>query len=183
MDYRTAEIAQHFRRWIARYSPPQHVKDKPEIMQDEIDAMMTALLRRTPRVDYMPFVHQVLDRLDFTSKTRVWPTVFEISTACSAIGRESPVAIDVGQKPDPELGPLRAAASRIKAGEAVQDFYLYGPKALRLVREGHVTEGDLNRYREAMRSAFERVWGVEPAGRAIAEYESYHRDQHVRAAE
>lgn len=89
MNFRAIEMSKSLSRWLDRYSPPAAMKDKPQAIQDEADALLRALMFVAPQTGYMQWLDRVLDRLAMSMKTRAWPTVFEVSQAAKAFGKST----------------------------------------------------------------------------------------------
>jgi hypothetical protein len=88
MSVRTETIHGILSRWLDRYSPPQGMKDNPQAIQDEAEALLRVLLRFAPREAYDMWVRDALDRCAYTMKTRAWPTVGDLGAACSNLRKD-----------------------------------------------------------------------------------------------
>jgi hypothetical protein len=158
MSIRTETLARIFAAWLERYSPPAMMKDKPAVMQAEIDALMRAVLRFAPQADYDGWLNRTLDQLECKMKTRAWPTKSELVDACSKTRKEMPTESTVKVRT-----PLSIMAKRMAEGEAVGDEWLYGRNAIELMRSGEVEPGTFRKYRSALFFAMKDVMGEELA--------------------
>lgn len=161
MNYRQSEISTLLSEWLDRYAAPIHLRDKPKAAQEEVEALLRALLKFAPQVDYQPFCRAVFDQLDFQMKTRAWPTVGEMGAVCSNIRKESPRPRDLTPQRDTSVPAI--IGRRMAAGEAVGESYLYGSNACALIAGGHVDEETMRRYRKGAFMARSEVYGHEKA--------------------
>ena len=83
--------------------------------------------------------------------------------------------------PNPRT-PHEINAARIKAGESVSEFWIYGQQAAELVHRGLVEEVELNRYRVAIFKTLERQYGEEYALDWRARKERIHEESARRVA-
>lgn len=165
MNIRTETLARKFAAWLERYSPPAMMKDKPAVMQAEIDDLMRVVLKFAPQHDFEGWLGRVLDQLGYQMKTRAWPTKHELGAACSSTRKEW---AQPGQ-PQEIKTPLDIAAKRMLQGEAVGDEWLYGRNAVALAQSGKVDPGTFRKYRSALFFAMKDVMGDELAKIAEAE--------------
>jgi hypothetical protein len=177
MDYRRTEIATTLKRWLDRYSPPAAMKDKPQAMADEIDAMMRQLLRFAPQTGYGDFVAEVLERVEAGMRTRAWPTVGEVGVVAGAMrkerGGENRVADATVAFDEYEI-----AAKKMRAGDAVGQQYIYGPKAKELEARGFVDDATFRKYRSSL---FFSLRGMYGGDRAVAMEDELIRDHTASA--
>jgi len=153
---RNEAIAEELRRWLERYSPPLSLRANPRAMQDETTALLKILVRKAPNEGYLQWCQDVFEECSKLMKTRAWPTVNELGSACSAMARRG------GNIPNAlwEMDPLALAARRIKSGEPVGDGYIYGHLAHQLLTAGMVTEDDLKPYRSGLFFMMKDAWGL-----------------------
>jgi len=168
---REAEIARAFADWLQRYTPPRAIAGKADIMQKETDSLIKVLTRNAPTEGYLGWLEDVLEKLAASMKTRAWPTVNEITTACAGsrsrtIDPSQPTAMDVYQ----------LAANRMKAGEPVGECYLYGREAVEIIARGLIDQDTMTRYRSAAFFARKKAHGEESALRWEAEAKQRHED-------
>ncbi|WP_143412863.1 hypothetical protein [Haematobacter missouriensis] len=161
MNYRQSEIATLLGEWLDRYTAPIHLRDKANAAQKEVEALLRALLKFAPQVDYQPFCRAVFDQLDFQMKTRAWPTVGEMGAVCSNIRKESPRPRDL--TPQRDTASLAIIGRRMAAGEAVGESYLYDSNACDLIAGGHVDAETMRRYRKGAFMARRDAYGHEKA--------------------
>lgn len=174
MSLRKSDIAQRLVFWLRGYTPPQGIKDSPELVQAEADKLLAVLLKFAPQVEYQPWLNAMFDQLEYQMKTRAWPSKAEVGAVCANMRKE-----DVQRGAIPRTSPPTPAeinAARIKAGEPVGDAWLFGRLALELVAEGHVSEGELNTYRNSMFRHIRKTYVGDEAERLIRTYEARHSE-------
>lgn len=161
MSIRTESIAKTFSAWLERYSPPQMMKEKPDVMQAEVETLLRVILKFAPQEGYNGWVDRMLDRLEYQMKTRAWPTKGEVGSICSNMRKETAQSSGV-KAPDPK-DELQVMADRINAGEFVGDGFLYGRQAVDLLRNGLVSGDTMRKYRSALYFSMKDAWGEEKA--------------------
>lgn len=169
MNPRTEAIAQIFRRWLERFTPPASIKGNGRAMQDAADALLRILLKFSPQDGYEPFVRGALDTVEMQMKTRAWPTVHELGAACSNTRKEMPTECE-----SKTLDPHEIAARKIHANQPVGDSWVYGRGAHELVERGLVLESDLKRYRSVFFFQIKDVYGADTAMAMEADYRRRH---------
>ena len=75
---RDQHLADDFKRWLDRFSPPASIKGNGMAMQDAADALLRLILRKAPRDGYTMWLAEVLELTEATMKTRAWPTMHEL---------------------------------------------------------------------------------------------------------
>jgi hypothetical protein len=158
MNFRTTEISQMLLRWLDRYSPPASMKDKPQAMQDEAEALLRVLLKFAPASDYVGWVNGALDSLEYQMKTRAWPTKGEMGAVCANLRKDKavnaePVVFDT----------YSIMAAKMKAGGAVGEAYLYGREACEIIKRRLVTEETMKAYRSAAFLNRSQMYGEDAA--------------------
>jgi hypothetical protein len=141
---RKSEIAGIFSRWLERYSPPASIKDKPQAVQDETEALLAVLLKMAPQDGAAAFVARALDRLEYQMKTRAWPTKGELGAVCSNLRKDGPKGNANG---DVDTRAVAVAARKMQASEPVGEGYLWGLCAVEMIAEGLIDEATMRRYR------------------------------------
>lgn len=144
MDLRTADIARKLADWLDRYASPVHLREKPEAAQAEADALTRVLCKYAPQDDYQPFLNRVFGFLDQTMKTRTWPTVQEIGSACASLRKDEP-----RQEAEAKLDPYEMTAKRMSDGKEVGEGFLWGRDAVEMIARRLVDEPTMTRYRSA----------------------------------
>lgn len=87
---RKVEIAEKLTRFLARFSPPTSIRDNPQAMQDETDALLRRLLHHGPANGAGQWAEKVLQACEVHMQTRAWPTVREVDRACDEQRRLHP---------------------------------------------------------------------------------------------
>lgn len=177
MNQRTEVIAETFRRWLERFSPPASIKGNGRAMQDAADALLRVLLKFAPQDEYGAFVNRALDTAEFQMKTRAWPTVHELGAACSNVRKEMPVS-EGGSTMDPH----EIAARKIHNRQPVGDGWIYGRGAHELVERGLVRDSDLIPYRSGLFFQMKDVYGEETAIAMENDYRRRHGLSETRKA-
>lgn len=93
-----------------------------------------------------------------THETHAWPLRAEFVKACSKAAPK-PEGVSEGYKPD----PYRIAASRIHAGDAVGDEWLFGRRCRELIEKTDITDAHLKPYRSALFFADRELMGEDVA--------------------
>lgn len=158
-----AEITAIFTRWLERYAPPASIRENARAQQDEVEALLGALLRFSPRSEAGPWVRRVLDRLEYQMKTRAWPTKAEIGDVCAKLRREELSAAPARNEASQGLSPVEVAARRMQKGEAVGEGWLYGRNAVELIASGQIDRDTMERYRSGAFLARKAVLGEDKA--------------------
>lgn len=156
-----AEITEIFTRWLERYAPPASIRENSRAQQDEVDALLSVLLRSAPRGEAGPWVRQALDRMEYRMKTRAWPTKAELADVCSKLSQEK--ARDAVDLSGQDLSPIAINARRMRAGEPVGEGWLYGRNAVELIACGQVDRETMERYRSAAFLSKRKLRGEEDA--------------------
>ncbi len=120
-NIRSAEISMAFTRWLQRYSPPAQIRDNQQAQQDEVDALLSVLMRSAPQSEAGTWVARVLDRLEYRMKTRAWPTKGELAEVCA----------ELDTRPAPK-GDIRDKGDR--AGLSRDQLYILDTKVLPTAR-------------------------------------------------
>ena len=157
---RTADISKTLSRWLDRYSPPMSMKDKPQAIQDEAEALLRVLLKFAPREGYDGWINRALDQLEYQMKTRAWPTKGELGSVCSNMRKDAAALV---QGEVWVLDPAVIAGKRIEAKTPIGDEWIYGKRALELVQRNLATEGQLNEYRSTLFFDMKATWGEDKA--------------------
>lgn len=88
-NIRIAEISKRLTDWLDRYSPPAAMRDKPNALQAEVNAILGTVLKYAPKEGYDGWVTRMLDICAEGMRTRAWPTVGEVSKACQSVGSKT----------------------------------------------------------------------------------------------
>jgi hypothetical protein len=168
MDPRREVLSEAFNRFLDRYAPPMHMRNSPDTMQAEADALFRMVMKFAPVTGYETWLDEVLEQLSYQMKTRAWPTVHEVGAAARNVSKTRPSAANASDKP--AVDPLQRYANRIKAGEPVGDGYLYGRNAVEMLERGLISEAELRPYRSALFFSMKDVWGEAAARAKEAEF-------------
>jgi hypothetical protein len=161
MSFRETEIAEHLARWLERYAVPVHLRDKPEASQAEAECLARTLCKFAPQCDYIPFLRQVFEDVDFRMQTRAWPTVHEVGAACSNIRKSKVWALPPAENLD--MRPIAIFSRKMKRREPVGEEYLWGIRAVEMIAERLVDEATMVSYREGLFKADFEFYGEEVA--------------------
>jgi len=138
------------KKMLARLNAPRAVQNNGQAMKDEVEFLCKKVRQLAPTRNYTEwfdtFEEQVLTNLE----TRSWPTVKEISKAAKEIAPKRPEFKDLTGEAEWKPDPLKINAKRIKAGEGVDEKYIFGKLGEQLISLGLVTEEETYPYREAM---------------------------------
>jgi hypothetical protein len=161
MSIREAEIAKCLSRWLDRYAVPVHLRDKPDASQAEAESLARVRCKFAPELDYITFLNQVLDQVDFQARTRFWPTIAELGAACSNVLKGAKL---LHQRTDElDLRPVAIIARKMKRGEPVGEASLWGIGAVELIAVRLVDETTMRNYRVAALNNRKATYGDEAA--------------------
>jgi hypothetical protein len=190
MNYRQVEIAKIFSEWLDRRSCPNDLRDKPKAAADEAEALLRAVAKFAPQSEYQPFIHRVLDQLDYQMKTRFWPTVNEVAAAASNLRKEVAVSkVKTDDDDEKDMSPEAITARAMMEGKPVGEGWLYGASAVAMIAKKIVDEATMTKYRSgaflARKAAFKEpaalAWEAEAKARhetAKADWRDKERTQH-----
>lgn len=172
MNPREQWLTDSLQRYLDRRSMPQGFKEKPQAIRDEIQALAKTLFRLAPSREFQNWWEDFSDRLAEDAKTRAWPTQGEMKDAAMAIrkGGVQPMA----KSDETQINPIKVAATRLRAGEAVGEGWLWGRLCLSLQREEGVTDDELSPFRSALFFADRSMVGEEVALQREAERKNRH---------
>jgi hypothetical protein len=177
MSIREAEIAECLSHWLDRYAVPMHLRGKAEASQAEAECLARVLCKFAPAADYITFLNQVFDQVDFQARTRFWPTVAELGAACSNVRKGTKLLLERAVEPD--LRPVAITARKMRRGEPVGEAYLWAKGAVELIAERLVDEATMRGYRIAAFNDRKAAYGEEAALRWEAEAKARHEDAKV----
>ncbi len=171
MGYRDNFITGKVRSFLDRKSVPHNLDGKPEAQMDELSALVRAVLRYSPRVEYEDWWPRFEDRLDEECTTRGWPKVSDIKKAAS--GLRGPVVKLMAE--GNETDPMKINAKRINAGDGVGDSWVYGRGAVELLRGDHVDLDTMRKYRSSLFFNAKAVYGENLAKKMESDLVARHR--------
>lgn len=152
-------IKEFMTQFLSRLNAPRAVAQKPEAMKQEAKFLYKKVCAMAPTKNLTDWLEQFQDQVLSNLETRSWPTVKDLQKAAKEIAPKRPEFTDLTGdnvwKPD----PLVINAKRIKARESVDEKYIQGKLADKLVSLGLIQEEDLHDYREAMAIARHKVYG------------------------
>lgn len=142
-------------RFLDRKTMPRRLEGKPVAMDDEIGALLAAVLRQAPRgadalADWWPAFEASLGEMC----GGMWPTEKEITDA----GRKH-VRTVRHESADTDMTPSAINARRMDRGEAVGEHFIWGSGAVEMIAGRMVTEDVMARYRSAWFSGLVQVYG------------------------
>lgn len=154
--------------YLARRSPPQSLKNNEAAISAELEALVDAVVRWSPRERYDEWWNLMEVKLAEDAKTRAWPTEGEIKSASMAIRPTKKAFIaEAG-----DFDPVSITAEKMLNGDPVGDGWIYGARAWEV--SGHVGEDVMRRYRSALFFRLKDVYGQEEAGRMEADMKLRH---------
>lgn len=187
MDYsqRVRLITASLNDFLRLYKRPEHLDQEASLaemreMAEEINLLIPSTSGQGGLEDQ---VKHALRSIRQTYKGRSWPTVSHIVDAMNAsakAARARPVADLVA--PASGSDSMQIMASRINAGEAVGDEWIYGRNAVALIASGLVSSGTLRAYRSALYFAAKDVWGEDLAKGREADWLQKHEDAEALGA-
>ena len=159
-------------RFLDRKTMPRRLEGKPVAMDDEIGALLAAVLRQAPRgadalADWWPAFEASLGEMC----GGMWPTEKEITDA----GRKHVRAVR-SEAADTDMSPAAINARRMERGDAVGEHFIWGTGAVEMVAGRLVSEDVMTRYRSAWFFGLVEVYGEDKAreieGKAKARHEA-----------
>ena len=149
-DYRIELIKKELENILSSYAVPIHIRHDEDAKQNEIKIIAKAVNQIFPSDSTREVIEGAFSRAELKIKaahmSRTWPKGADIVTAIKhsiATASDLP-SVSANWHPDPK----KIHAERIKKGEGVSEFYIYGRMADELLRDGLVTEHDLQRYKD-----------------------------------
>ena len=158
------------RSYLDRKTAPRGIADKPAAMREELASLVRCVLRFAPRQQWEEWWPKFEDRLSEDATTRAWPTEGEVKKAAGLLRG----IVSVKPAEGDEIDPLAIEAKRMAEGKPVGDEFLYGRRAVGLLRRGLVDQDTMRRYRSALYFSAKGVYGDEPARRMEAEWIARH---------
>jgi len=171
MSLHESDIKSRLSRFLDRKHMPKRLEGKGGAMEDEIRALVAAIVRNAPRTadrlaDWWPIFEATLSE----DCGPMWPTEREIRDAAKKAHRDAPKA----QAVDWVIDPAELASRRMAAGEPVGDSWIYGIGACELAARRLVTEDQMRAYRSAAFFHRKDVLGEENALAWEAEQKARH---------
>jgi hypothetical protein len=149
-DYRIELVKKELENILSSYAVPVHMRHDEAAKQSEIKVIAKAVNQIFPSDTTREVIEGAFSRAELKIKaahmSRTWPKGADIVTAIQySLARADYLPhVSTNWHPDPKI----INAQRIKKGEPVGEFYIYGKMADELIRDGLVTEHDLQPYKE-----------------------------------
>ena len=149
-DYRIQLVKKELENILSSYAVPVHIRHDEDAKQNEIKIIAKAINQIFPSDTTKEVIEGAFSRAELKIKaahmSRTWPKGSDICTALkhSMATAEDLPSVSPNWYPDPKI----INAQRIKKGEPVGEFYIRGKMADELIRDGLVTEHDLQPYKE-----------------------------------
>ncbi len=174
MNLHDADIRARLLRFLDRKQMPKRLDGKGGALEDEIRALVSAILRNAPRstdrlADWWPLFEASIGEIC----GGMWPTEREVRDAAQRANADAP---KVAAEPW-SLDPAEMAAKRMQAGEPVGEEWLYGIGACELAAKRLVTEDQMRAYRSGAFLSRREAYGEESA----LAWEAEAKDKHEKA--
>ena len=162
-------------RFLNRKAMPRRLEDKPVAMDDEIGALLAAMLRHAPRgadalAEWWPAFEATLGEMCGA----MWPTEKEVSDAGRKHRRR-----DVSAVSSIDMSDAAIAARQMDRGEGVSVSYLYGIAACEMIARRLVSEDLMTRYRSAWFFGLVDAYGEERACEIEADAKARHEEAKI----
>jgi len=129
---------------LTRYERPAHLSD--DSARGEINDMVEDLNSKIPDVEKDKFF-AILERFRVNLRqlgtSRRWPTIPQLLRSVKAAVEDSPVSVEK----EAPLNYVEICAERIKAGDTVDEYYVFGAGADILLERGLVTIEEIKEYK------------------------------------
>lgn len=149
-EYRLTLIKEQLKKLLSSYAIPIQFRNLEDAQENEIGIISKAINNLFANDANKELIEGTFSRAELKIKaahmSRTWPKGSDI---CAALRHSMTTAEDLPSvspnwHPDPKI----INAQRIKKGEPVGEFYIRGKMADELIRDGLVTEHDLQPYKE-----------------------------------
>lgn len=161
-------------RFLSRRSMPTALRDSQQAQDDEIAAIVGLIAKFAPQrpEDLAAWWTNFEADLGQRNTTRSWPSEGEIAASCKAVSSAPTHRLAEGT----EIDANAINARRIKAGDPVGEFWVYGTMAAELLQSRAVTDADLRPYRSSLFFNDREVYGEEEARRMEGERLNRHAE-------
>ena len=172
MNMHEADIKGRLVRYLDRRQMPRRLEGKGGAMEDEIRALLAAVIRVAPRnpehlAEWWPHFEAALGEIVAGG---LWPTEREIRDAAKQAGTAAPsVSAPAPMKTEHEI-----ISARMERGEPVGEGWLYGRAACELIKRGLVDQKTMTAYRSGAFLARREVYGEAAALAWEAEAKARH---------
>lgn len=149
-------------RFQARYTPPRAMNKTAQ--DDTFAAVCQSINRKLPskvtQDGLRDRLARIFEHVSDRHETNAWPLQAEYTRAVNATAASSR---DVDETPS--IDPVRHTAKKIRAGEPVGDFWLYGRNLAALKSVAGITDADVEPYRIGLFHSEEKMVGPVEAAR------------------
>ena len=147
---RNEELKEMFLSMLGRLNAPRAITNKSEGMKKEAELLTSVVIKTAPTKGYKDWSSDFEEAVLGNLETRTWPTIKEMHKAAKQIAPKRPEFRDLTGDNKYQPDPYKTNAGRIKRGEPVDEHYINGTEARKLLNKGLVTEADLQPYQEAL---------------------------------
>jgi hypothetical protein len=147
---RNEELKELFLSMIGRLNAPRAITNNSEGMKREAEILTNVIIKNAPTRGYKDWFNDFEEALLGNLETRTWPTIKEMHRAAKQISTRRPEFRDLTGDNKYTPDPFKINAGRIKRGEPVDEHYINGTEAQKLLNKGLVTEADIQPYKEAL---------------------------------
>ena len=167
---RVAVITQGITRFLRQYRQPEHLTDETALavvrtIAEAVNARISSSLSREGLAE---MVDKMCREVAVSYRGKDWPNA---ANFVAAIPKRDPAQAVEGEW---KLRPVSVMAKRIMAGEPVGDGWIWGALAVDLLRQGEISDGDLEPYRRAHAAKLRETYGAQVAERMLADLEIRH---------
>jgi hypothetical protein len=135
---------------LRRYKTPDYLSD--DALRDEVNMLVDDINQHIPSGLTQPDLHNLLPMINAAIRQRQssqgWPLakVFITATgdAVATLGRQK--AVDVSAN-TASLNPVEITAKRMRAGESIGEWFLYGRQAIEMIESRQIDQTTLDGYR------------------------------------
>lgn len=147
---RNEELKEMFLSMLGRLNAPRAITNNSEGMKKEAELLTSVVIKTAPTKGYKDWFSDFEEAVLGNLETRTWPTIKEMHKAAKQIAPKRPEFRDLTGDNKYQPDPYKINAGRIKRGEPVDENYINGTEARKLLNKGLVTEADLQPYQEAL---------------------------------
>lgn len=146
---------------LHRYRMPEHLSD--DAIRDEVNLLVEDVNKLIPNeyveADLQALLIEVNSGVRRRHGAQGWPPARVLIAATEdAVQVVSAAKVKASSAPKPN-DPLEAAAGRMRRGEAIGDFYLWGVCAVEMLHRGLVDQATIDRYRAGAIYSRRKVYG------------------------
>lgn len=173
---------------LHRYRMPEHLSD--DAIRDEVNLLVEDVNKLIPNeyveADLQALLIEVNSGVRRRHGAQGWPPARVLIAATEdAVQVVSAAKVKASSAPKPN-DPLEAAAGRMRRGEAVGDFYLWGRCAVEMLHRGLIGLPRIESYRDAVIARRRETYGDTATDAWLAEmaarHDSAQKDHDQRSA-